>query len=117
MKELIAFCGLDCEICEARKATIENDDTLREKVAKLWTELNGVTITSDMINCVGCRVNGVKTPYCDSLCPIRQCALGRKYSTCGDCADMEKCEKVGMIIGNNEEAKNNLVQKEIGIGL
>ena len=50
MKELIAFCGLDCEVCEARKATIENDDTLREKVAKLWTELNGVTITSDMIN-------------------------------------------------------------------
>ncbi len=33
MKTYIAYCGLDCEKCEARLATINNDDKLREKVA------------------------------------------------------------------------------------
>lgn len=30
MKNLIAFYGLDCESCEARKATVENDSELRK---------------------------------------------------------------------------------------
>ena len=108
MKTFIAYCGLDCEACEARLATINDDDVLRVKVAKLWSELNSVEITPDMINCVGCRVDGVKTPYCESLCPIRQCALSRSCETCGSCGELESCEKVGMIIGNNEEALRNL---------
>lgn len=34
MKDLIACCGLDCENCDARKATVNNDDALRKKTAK-----------------------------------------------------------------------------------
>ena len=40
MNSFIAYCGLDCESCEARMATMNNDDTLRKKVAKLWSELH-----------------------------------------------------------------------------
>ena len=108
MKNCIAFCGLDCETCQARIATIQNDDGLREKVARLWSDLNGVEITPEMINCSGCRIDGVKTPYCDSLCPIRQCALSRKVETCGDCGEMESCEKLGAITGNNADALKRL---------
>ena len=36
MKQLIACCGLDCENCAARIATVNNDDELREKTAKEW---------------------------------------------------------------------------------
>ena len=79
-----------------------------KKVSRFWTDLNGVEITPDMINCSGCRIAGVKTPYCDSLCPVRQCAMQKNYETCGNCSEMNNCEKVGMIIGNNEEALNNL---------
>jgi len=50
MQELIACCGLDCEKCEARKATMMNDDKLREKVAQDWFALNHVLITTEMIN-------------------------------------------------------------------
>lgn len=107
MKNNIAYCGLNCEACEARIATINNDDKLRDEVAKKWSAMNGVTITPEMINCVGCRGNGVKTPYCESLCPIRQCAIN-KCETCGDCDKMETCEKVGMIIKNNPQALKNL---------
>ena len=66
MNEYIAYCGLDCETCEARLATVNNDDALRQRVAREWSELNGVEITAEMINCSGCRIPGVKTPYCDS---------------------------------------------------
>ena len=111
MKKLIAYCGLDCEKCDARKATIDNDHALREEVAKLWSELNGVEITPEMINCEGCRIDGVKTPFCDSLCPIRQCALGKALETCGDCAGMNGCPTVGMVISNNAEALGNLNNK------
>lgn len=108
MKNNIAYCGLDCEKCDAYIATKNNDDALRQKVAKLWSELNGVTITPDMINCEGCREDGRKTPFCESLCQIRQCGLEKKYKTCGDCTQLESCEKVGMIIKNNADALNNL---------
>ena len=69
--DMIAPCGLDCETCEARLATVNDDNELRSKVAREWSELNSVEITPEMINCSGCRIDGVKTPYCDSLCPIR----------------------------------------------
>ena len=108
MNKLIAYCGLDCETCEARTATVNNDNDLREKVARLWSNLNGVEITPEMIHCVGCRVDGVKTPFCESLCPIRQCASGRKLETCGRCIEMETCEKLSAIIGTNPDARRNL---------
>ena len=38
MKDKIAYCGLDCEKCDAYLATINDDQTLREKTAKLWAE-------------------------------------------------------------------------------
>ena len=108
MKEYIAYCGLDCENCEARIATVRNDDALRRKVAKHWSELNGVAITPEMIRCSGCRTEGIKTPYCESLCPIRQCARAKDYETCGDCPGLDACKKVEMIFRTNEQARRNL---------
>ena len=58
--QLIGCCGLDCEKCDAGIATITDDNALREQTATLWSKLNGVTITPEMINCVGCRIEGVK---------------------------------------------------------
>ena len=108
---MIAYCGLDCEKCDAYIATKNNDQALREKTAKLWSKLNNVTILPEHINCEGCRTNGVKTYYCDNLCAIRQCAMKKNISTCGDCAQMEQCEKVAVVIGNNADALKNLKAK------
>lgn len=108
MKELIAHCGLDCEKCEAFIATQKNDNALREKVALDWSKMNNVKITAEMINCDGCRSNGRKTPYCSQLCEIKKCSVSKKYSTCGDCKNIDKCEKLGMITKNNNSALKNL---------
>ncbi len=108
MKELIAYCGLDCENCDARKATVSDDGELRVKTAELWSKLNNAQIAPEMINCTGCRVEGAKTYYCDSLCPIRKCAMEKGYETCGSCPDMESCDKLAAIIANNPHALDNL---------
>ncbi len=108
MNNFIACCGLDCESCEARLATVNNDEALRRRVAALWSELNSVEIPPESIHCVGCRIEGVKTPYCDFLCPIRACARERELETCGACPEMGTCEKLGAITRNNPEALRRL---------
>ena len=108
MKQLIACCGLDCEGCDARIATLHDDDALREKTAVLWSQLNGVQITAEMINCTGCRAPGAKTPFCSDFCRIRKCAMDKRLETCGDCPELEHCEVLSAITGNNPQALRNL---------
>lgn len=108
MNKLIACCGLDCETCDARIATITDDNALREKTAALWSKLNGVPITPEMMNCTGCRVEGAKTPFCDNLCPIHNCVREKELDTCADCAQMDGCQTLGRIAANNPPALENL---------
>jgi hypothetical protein len=54
MKQLIACCGIDCETCNARIATVNNDNELRAQTAKMWSEMyEAPHITADTINCMG----------------------------------------------------------------
>ena len=108
MKELIACCGLNCENCDARIATINNDDELREKTAKKWSELNNVKIKAEAINCMGCRTDGAKTIFCNDLCEIRKCVSQKGFNTCGDCQELETCLIVGVVLEHAPEAKTNL---------
>lgn len=109
MRDMIAYCGLDCEKCDAYLATINDDQALRQKTAKLWAELNQAPILPEHINCEGCRADGRKTVYCESLCAIRQCAVKKGVATCGDCPELESCQTVGMILSNNPAALENLM--------
>lgn len=108
MKKLIGCCGLDCEKCDARIATLNNDNELREKTAALWASLNNAPITPEMINCEGCRVDGVKTPFCQSFCRIKSCVREKSFETCGDCPDYKQCETLGALTANAPEALDNL---------
>ena len=104
MKDLIGYCGLDCEKCDAYLATMNNGQALGEGRARLGAELNNAPILPEHINCEGCRMNGVKTVFCDSLCGVRKCALNKGVSTCGDCSELENCPTVGAILKNNSAA-------------
>ena len=108
MNRNIAYCGLDCSVCEAYKATVNDDDGLRRKVAAEWSELNGVDITPGMINCLGCRIDGPKAPYCESMCEIRKCGISKGFETCGECPDLDFCETVAVVFRNDETARKNL---------
>lgn len=108
MKTMIAICGLDCEQCDAYLATVRDDQALREKTAREWSELNHAPILPEHINCMGCRAEGVKTVFCDSLCEIRRCALKRGTQTCGGCPELETCATVRAIHVSSPEALGRL---------
>ena len=108
-RNLIACCGLDCEACEARIATLNNDDELRKEVSRKWCEMNQTDqITPETINCMGCRSDGVRFAYCEYMCEIRKCAVAKGYETCGDCHDKSCCEKLSPISSTSPEARGNL---------
>ena len=105
MKQLTACCGLDCESCDARIATVKNDDVLREKTAMN----NAPEITAATINCMGCRADGVKFAYCSDYCEIRKCVSGKGFNTCGDCDELDSCQIVGAVLQHAPGARENLV--------
>ena len=39
INKMIACCGINCEKCETRIATIKDDDKMREEVSRKWCEL------------------------------------------------------------------------------
>ena len=108
MKDMIGYCGLNCEKCDAYLATLHNDQALREKTAKLWAELNNAPILPEHINCEGCRMNGTKTIFCEHICEIRKCASRKNLSSCGDCSKLESCPTIRSILEHDPEAYKNL---------
>ncbi|MGM9753269.1 MAG: GNAT family N-acetyltransferase [Candidatus Cryptobacteroides sp.] len=113
MKELTAYCGLDCGHCDARIATISNDDELRARTAALWCEWNNTDeIKPEHINCLGCKADGVKTYFCTCMCEVRKCCIANGYATCADCAGKAGCEKLAPFL-DNKDARNNIFGERI----
>lgn len=110
MKQLIACCGLDCENCDARRATVENDQGLKEETARKWSEMNQTPeITAATINCMGCRTGGAKFAFCSDYCQIRKCVCSKGFDTCGDCPELDHCQIVGAVFQHAPCAKENLL--------
>jgi hypothetical protein len=107
MGKLISCCGLDCATCDARMATITNDNDLRTKTAEAWSVQFNSIITSEMINCVGCREEGAHFAHCFE-CEIRNCVKEKGLETCGNCTEMSSCQTVSSIHQYVPDAVANL---------
>ena len=80
----IAYCGLQCDTCPIRVATIKNDDAMRaELLATYFADHPEVTLAN--INCEGCHaLASVDNVFCGA-CEIRACAVTKGIVTCADC--------------------------------
>ena len=108
MNKLISCCGLNCATCEARIATINGDDDLRKATAEKWKTMYGASdITPEMINCTGCREEGVKIGHW-SMCQIRLCASSKGFETCGECKEIDTCNLISGVLKSVPEAITNL---------
>lgn len=108
MEKRIAYCGLNCTECDARIATMTDNNNLREKTAAKWRTLyNATNLTVDMINCTGCCEPGAKIGHC-AECEIRSCAADKNYNTCVECTTFETCPTLEPIIKNVPGALENL---------
>jgi hypothetical protein len=107
LKEMIAFCGLDCHECGAFLATKENDDQKRATVAQEWSKLFKVDIKPEDINCEGCQSDGGRVfNYC-KVCEIRKCGKEKDLKNCGYCGEYP-CHKLDFIFNNAPDAKKRL---------
>jgi hypothetical protein len=108
MEKIISCCGLNCAECEARIATLANDDKLRAETAEKWMkQFNATGITAEMINCTGCMEHGVKVGHCYE-CQVRNCVISKGFKTCAECEKMETCDIVGQIHKFVPSAMENL---------
>jgi Protein of unknown function (DUF3795) len=107
MEKIIACCGLNCATCDARIATMANDNKLRAQTARKWKVKFNPNITTEMINYTGCREEGVKFEHCEQ-CEIRNCVHSKGYQTCADCNQLENCSIVENIHKYVPEALTNL---------
>lgn len=78
MNKKIAYCGLNCQSCDAYLATLHNDQKLKEATAKKWARLNQSPILPEHIHCEDCRMPGAKTIFCETMCEIRKCAIKKR---------------------------------------
>jgi len=93
MSEIIAFCGIRCDKCDALIATRENDDSKRQDVAGTWSKQFNARIQPEQINCMGCRSEqGPIFFYCD-MCEIRKCGEEKNVRNCAHCDDYV-CDKL-----------------------
>ena len=100
----MGYCGIDCEKCDCRLATVNNDDNLRVVVAAMWTNRFGHEFTPDMINCTGCKSDGIKCGYC-GMCEIRACAT-EKNIDCKDCKEFP-CKKINDMFHKDDHSGVN----------
>jgi hypothetical protein len=126
VKEDIAYCGLDCKLCQSKFAEVrDNIKSLEESFEKVNMEEIAKAIPFMKFKyrgykkltaffseeCPGCRNKG-GNPFCG----IRKCATKREYFTCAECDDC--CSKFNTLfrIHNDNEIQINLEHiKESGI--
>lgn len=89
---IFGACGINCENCDAFKATKNNDNEFRKATAEKWSKEYNHEFKPEDVNCEGCMTEGRHLGYC-SQCNIRKCAIDEKVQSCGKCPDYP-CEAI-----------------------
>ncbi|MCD4653930.1 DUF3795 domain-containing protein, partial [bacterium] len=71
--------------------------TKRKKVAEKWSAQYNTDIKSEQINCNGCKFDGIKFFFIESICEIRKCNIEKFNVYCVICSEY-KCEKLEKFI-------------------
>lgn len=96
-------CGIKCDICDAYKATQNNDMALKQLLADDYKRRFKVEKPLHEFECDGCTESGRHIGFC-AECSIRNCAFGKGFVTCAECKDFP-CEKGAFIWTTNSISK------------
>ena len=87
MKQIISYCGLECNDCPAFIATINDDAAARKRIAADWSKQYHAEIKPEDIYCKGClNESGRIFGHC-AVCGIRKCGREKKVANCAACGD------------------------------
>jgi hypothetical protein len=109
MMEMISYCGLLCNECPAFLATQDNDDSLREKVAKKWSKMFGFDLKAEDVNCDGCQSGSERLIGHCQTCAIRKCGMEKQMKNCAHCDDYG-CQTLESFIQYIPHARKKLEQ-------
>lgn len=108
-----SFCGVDCTSCDVLKATVLGDEEARRRAHQAWTKTaqqhwGMQALDPAILNCRGCRTEGADIFKGCRHCPMRRCAKQRGLSSCGQCPQWQKCERLSHLLADAPEARPNL---------
>jgi hypothetical protein len=106
--QMIAYCGLDCSVCDAYIATQKNDLAALQKMAEEASRQLGLALTAQDSMCDGCIGDGRQIGYC-AQCGVRSCAMARGVENCAHCPDYS-CETLDAFLVQAVKARANLEQ-------
>jgi len=110
MNKVLAYCGLLCNQCDAYIATRNNDQALKEKIAKEWSTEKYPLKVED-IYCDGCTAEDSKVLSFCRDCDMRACAREKVVEHCGKC-DVFPCEMMEKQMERTPECRERLVGHE-----
>ena len=109
----LGFCGLNCETCPIFIATKNDDDQLRIKAVKEYSDLYGEFlgrhhVKQEDMNCSGCQSGHVFIGCV--TCPVRKCCQEKELATCASCSKYYTCKTLNHFYAmpGYQQAKDNL---------
>jgi len=111
MKDIIAYCGINCSKCPAYLATQEKNDEKLETLAKEWS-FESIQFTAKDLKCDGCFSSERIFSWCE-MCEIRKCAIQQNLENCAFCSNYP-CAKLERSHQKAPDAKETLenIRKE-----
>ncbi len=108
MAQIIAYCGINCQECDAYQATQSGDEAAKERVAAGWRQtFQEPKIDANYISCDGCTSQtGRICGYCGA-CAVRSCAIEHKVENCAHCSDYA-CELLDSYFERAPELRETL---------
>ena len=89
--DMICYCGHDCSKCLVYRATLADDETMRDESARFYKAEFNIDILPEKIRCFGGRSDEVMEA-CEP-CPFRKCCRENQLHACSEC--LAPCERFG----------------------
>jgi len=87
---MVCYCGIDCTRCRTFRATINNDNEMRELVKTYYEEIGSIIEVKDL-NCLGCRSDKMLSACAG--CPYMKCGKEKGLKRCDECSEYP-CESL-----------------------
>jgi len=109
---MLSYCGLRCDTCPIRLATLEEDPgrkrEMREEIAVEYSGAYGVMKSADDISdCDGCRAESGRLFGDCASCKIRKCAAEKDINNCAYCENYG-CKALSLHFMLDPESKGRL---------
>jgi hypothetical protein len=90
------YCGYTCPAdCKMKKATLENNVTLKKEAYTDWRieQKYGLAFDPDKVFCYGCKTADKPLGLVVEKCSVRNCAIEKGYECCIQCDLLAGCDK------------------------